>query len=83
MAVREKAEGAPTARRPQIPSAYMSVDGATRRPTAIQGDTPRDREEMARPSGWPKKTPRPLRGFAVSSMSCDITRVAGVGFDPP
>jgi hypothetical protein len=26
------------------------------------------------PQGWPnKKTPRPLRGFAVSSMSCDIT----------
>ena len=36
----------------------------------------------ADPSGWPKKTPRPLRGFTVSSMSCDITVVAGVGFEP-
>ena len=34
------------------------------------------------PSGWPKKTPRPLRGFAVSSMSCDITvwQVLCLGF---
>jgi Integrase core domain len=30
-------------------------------------------QPTGRPSGWPKKTPRPLRGFAVSSMSCDIT----------
>ena len=39
-------------------------------------------QPTGRPSGWPKKTPRPLRGFAVSSMSCDITVVAGVGFEP-
>ena len=39
-------------------------------------------QATGRPSGWPKKTPRPLRGFAVSSMSCDITGVAGVGFEP-
>ena len=39
-------------------------------------------QPTGRPSGWPKKTPRPLRGFAVSSMSCDITRVAGDGFEP-
>ena len=26
-------------------------------------------QPTGRPSGWPKKTPRPLRGFAVSSMS--------------
>ena len=39
-------------------------------------------QATGKPSGWPKKTPRPLRGFAVSSMSCDITRVAGVGFEP-
>ena len=31
-------------------------------------------QATGKPSGWPKKTPRPLRGFAVSSMSCDITR---------
>ena len=30
-------------------------------------------QATGKPSGWPKKTPRPLRGFAVSSMSCDIT----------
>jgi transposase InsO family protein len=30
-------------------------------------------QPTGKPSGWPKKTPRPLRGFAVSSMSCDIT----------
>ena len=31
-------------------------------------------QPTGRPQGWPnKKTPRPLRGFAVSSMSCDIT----------
>jgi transposase InsO family protein len=39
-------------------------------------------QATGKPSGWPKKTPRPLRGFAVSSMSCDITKVAGVGFEP-
>jgi transposase InsO family protein len=39
-------------------------------------------QATGKPSGWPKKTPRPLRGFAVSSMSCDITVVAGVGFEP-
>ena len=39
-------------------------------------------QATGKPSGWPKKTPRPLRGFAVSSMSCDITGVAGVGFEP-
>jgi len=32
-------------------------------------------QPTGRPQGWPnKKTPRPLRGFAVSSMSCDITQ---------
>ena len=31
-------------------------------------------QATGKPQGWPKKTPRPLRGFAVSSMSCDITR---------
>jgi hypothetical protein len=41
-----------------------------------------DYQPTGKPAGWPKKTPRPLRGFAVSSMSCDITRVAGVGFEP-
>lgn len=31
-------------------------------------------QPTGRPQGWPnKKTPRPLCGFAVSSMSCDIT----------
>jgi hypothetical protein len=39
-------------------------------------------QPTGRPSGWPKKTPRPLCGFTVSSMSCDITMVAGVGFEP-
>jgi transposase InsO family protein len=39
-------------------------------------------QATGKPSGWPKKTPRPLRGFAVSSMSCDITVVAGAGFEP-
>jgi transposase InsO family protein len=39
-------------------------------------------QPTGKPAGWPKKTPRPLRGFAVSSMSCDITVVAGVGFEP-
>jgi transposase InsO family protein len=39
-------------------------------------------QATGKPAGWPKKTPRPLRGFAVSSMSCDITHVAGVGFEP-
>jgi hypothetical protein len=39
-------------------------------------------QPTGRPSGLPKKTPRPLCGFAVSSMSCDITVVAGVGFEP-
>jgi hypothetical protein len=42
----------------------------------------RNYQPTGRPSGWPKKTPRPLRGFAVSSMSRDITRVAGDGFEP-
>jgi transposase InsO family protein len=39
-------------------------------------------QATGRPPGRPKKTPRPLRGFAVSSMSCDITVVAGAGFEP-
>jgi hypothetical protein len=40
-------------------------------------------QPTGRPQGWPnKKTPRPLCRFAVSSMSCDITVVAGVGFEP-
>jgi hypothetical protein len=39
-------------------------------------------QATGKPPGWPKKTPRPLRGFAVSSMSCDITMVAGDGFEP-
>jgi hypothetical protein len=26
-------------------------------------------QPTGKPPGWPKKTPRPLRGFAVSSMS--------------
>jgi transposase InsO family protein len=40
-------------------------------------------QPTGRPSGWPnKKTPRPLRGFAVSSMSCDITLVRPAGFEP-
>jgi transposase InsO family protein len=39
-------------------------------------------QASGKPSGWPKKTPQPLCGFAVSSMSCDITVVAGVGFEP-
>jgi transposase InsO family protein len=39
-------------------------------------------QATGKPSGWPKKTPRPLRGFAVSSMSCDITSVPRVGFEP-
>jgi transposase InsO family protein len=39
-------------------------------------------QATGKPSGWPKKTPRPLRRFAVSSMSRDITVVAGVGFEP-
>jgi transposase InsO family protein len=39
-------------------------------------------QATGKPSGWPKKTPRPLRRFAVSSMSRDITMVAGVGFEP-
>ena len=26
-------------------------------------------QPTGKPAGWPKKTPRPLRGFAVSSMS--------------
>ena len=37
-------------------------------------DPDKDYQPTGRPSGWPKKTPRPLRGFTVSSMSCDITR---------
>jgi hypothetical protein len=36
-------------------------------------------QPTGKPSGWPKKTPRPLRGFAVSSMSCDITQRADDG----
>jgi transposase InsO family protein len=39
-------------------------------------------QPTGKPPGWPKKTPRTLRRFAVSSMSCDITVVAGVGFEP-
>jgi transposase InsO family protein len=39
-------------------------------------------QPTGKPAGWPKKTPRPLCGFAVSSMSCDITVVAGDGFEP-
>jgi transposase InsO family protein len=39
-------------------------------------------QPTGKPAGWPKKTPRPLRGFAVSPMSCDITCVAGDGFEP-
>jgi transposase InsO family protein len=32
-------------------------------------------QPTGRPQGWPnKKTPRPLRRFAASSMSCDITK---------
>jgi Integrase core domain len=45
-------------------------------------DPETDYQPTGKPSGWPKKTPRPLCGFAVSSMSCDITVVAGVGFEP-
>ena len=36
-------------------------------------------QPTGRPSGWPKKTLRPLRGFAVSSMSRDITHGADDG----
>jgi transposase InsO family protein len=37
-------------------------------------------QPTGRPQGWPnKKTPRPLRRFAVSSMSCDITQGGGRG----
>jgi hypothetical protein len=39
-------------------------------------------QPTGRPSGWPKKTPRPLRGFAVSSMSCDITGRRATGIEP-
>jgi hypothetical protein len=38
----------PTALVPRTPVRYMSVDTATRRSTALQGDTWRDREETAR-----------------------------------
>jgi hypothetical protein len=34
----------------------------------------KDYQPAGRLAGWPPKTPRPLCGFAVSSMSCDITR---------
>jgi Integrase core domain len=36
-------------------------------------DPSKSYQATGRRPGWPKKTPRPLRGFAVSSMSCDIT----------
>src|SRR5271155_4476387 len=39
-------------------------------------------QATGKPSGWPKKTPRPLRGFAVSSMSCDITLERVTGIEP-
>ena len=39
-------------------------------------------QPTGKPSGWPKKTPRPLRGFAVSSMSCDITLERMTGIEP-
>src|ERR1700678_3533485 len=39
-------------------------------------------QATGKPSGWPKKTPRPLRGFAVSSMSCDITSSVQEGLEP-
>jgi transposase InsO family protein len=42
----------------------------------------RDYQPTGKRQGWPKKTPRPLRRFAVSSMSCDITLVGAVGFEP-
>ena len=45
-------------------------------------DPDQDYQPTGKPPGWPKKTPRPLCGFAVSSMSCDITVVAGDGFEP-
>ena len=32
-------------------------------------DPARSYQPTGKPPGWPKKTPRPLRGFAVSSMS--------------
>jgi hypothetical protein len=32
-------------------------------------DPDKNYQPTGRPPGWPKKTPRPLRGFAVSSMS--------------
>jgi transposase InsO family protein len=39
-------------------------------------------QPTGKPAGWPKKTPRPLCGFAVSSMSCDITRERMTGIEP-
>src|SRR5580693_1815773 len=41
-------------------------------------DPTRNYQPTGRPPGWPKKSPRPLRRFAVSSMSCDITLVGAV-----
>ena len=32
-------------------------------------DPARSYQPTGKPPGWPKKTPRPLRGFTVSSMS--------------
>ena len=51
-------------------------------PRELVLDPSKSYQATGRRPGWPKNTPRTIRRFAVSSMSCDITMVAGVGFEP-
>jgi hypothetical protein len=53
----------------QIPVRYVSVDPATPRPTPIQGDTRRDREETARPAAFMQLAGRFRRWWQVQGSN--------------
>jgi transposase InsO family protein len=59
---------------------------STQTPASSSANSPSTRTSATRPpekhQAGQRKTPRTLRRFAVSSMTCDITVVAGVGFEP-
>jgi hypothetical protein len=64
-----KAEGPSHRSLAPIPVRYASVDPATQRPTARQGDTPRDREQTARLRENSQLTGRFLRWWQVSGSN--------------
>jgi hypothetical protein len=74
-----------TASAPTASTTPASSPCATRGSSATSesdAPTPERYQPTGKPSGWPKKTPRPLCEFAVSSMSCDITLERMTGIEP-